>query len=197
VPRAGLTPDRVVRAAADLADQEGFAAVTTAAVARLFGVRAASVYSHVAGTDDLRTRVALLALDEIADLAAEAVAGRSGSDALAAFADVYRDYARARPGRYEAARLRLEPGTDAARAAGRHAALTRAILRGYGLTGEDQTHAVRLIGSVVHGYATLELSGGFDHSDPSGDVSWRRILDGLDGLLRTWSGGARAAADLG
>ena len=36
----------------------------------------------------------------------------------------------------------------------------------------------------------LELAGGFDHSDPSGDVSWRRILNGLDDVLRTWSGGA-------
>ena len=79
MPRAGLTTDRVVRAAADLADQEGFDAVTTSAVARLFDVKAASLYSHVAGTDDLRTRVALLALEELADLAAAAVAGRAGS----------------------------------------------------------------------------------------------------------------------
>jgi AcrR family transcriptional regulator len=185
--RAGLTTDRVVRAAADLADQEGFDAVTTSAVARLFDVKAASLYSHVAGTDDLRTRVALLALEELADLAAAAVAGRAGADALAAFANVYRNYARTHPGRYDATRLRLDAGTAAASAGGRHAAITRAILRGYGLAGDDETHAVRLIGSVLHGYASLELAGSFDHSDPPGDKTWSRILDGLDRMLRTWT----------
>ena len=69
--------------------------------------------------------------------------------------------------------------------------LTRAILRGYGLTGDDQTHAVRLIGSLLHGYASLELAGSFDHSDPPGDMTWPRILDGLDHMLRTWADTAR------
>lgn len=187
MPRAGLTTDRVVRAAADLADQEGFDAVTTSAVARLFDVKAASLYSHVAGTDDLRTRVALLALEELADLAAAAVAGRAGADALMAFANVYRDYARTHPGRYDATRLRLDRETAAASAGARHAALTRAILRGYGLGGDDETHAVRLIGSVLHGYATLELAGSFDHSDPPSDTTWPWILDGLDRMMRTWT----------
>lgn len=187
MPRAGLTTDRVVRAAADLADEEGFDAVTASAVARLFDVKAASLYSHVAGTADLRTRVALLALEELADLAAAAVAGRAGMDALAAFGNVYRDYARTHPGRYDATRLRLDADTAAASAGGRHAALTRAILRGYRLTGDDETHAVRLVGSVLHGYASLELAGSFDHSEPPSDVTWPRILDGLDRMLRTWA----------
>lgn len=191
MPRAGLTTDKVVRAAADLADDEGFAAVTPAAVARLFDVKAASLYSHVAGTDDLRARVALLALEELADLAAAAIAGRAGTDALVAFANVYRDYARAHPGRWDATRMRLDARTAAASAGGRHAATTRAILRGYGLTGDDETHAVRLIGSILHGYASLELAGGFDHSDPPADTTWPRILDGLDRMLRNWTAADR------
>jgi hypothetical protein len=60
------------------------------------------------------------------------------------------------------------------------------VLRGYGLTGPDQTHAVRLLGSLVHGFTTLELSGGFDHSEPDGQASWTRLLDALDSLLRSW-----------
>ena len=64
--------------------------------------------------------------------------------------------------------------------------MTRAILRGYDLTEPDQTHAVRLLGSVFHGYVTLELAGGFSHSDPDSDVTWARIQDALDALLRNW-----------
>lgn len=186
--RAGLSTDVVVRAGADLADEVGFEGVTVSALARRLGVRVASLYSHVGGSDDLRTRIALLALDELADRASEAVAGRAGKDALVAFAGAYRDYAREHPGRYAATRLRLSPEAAASGPGGRHADLTRAVLRGYGLTGVDQTHAVRLIGSVVHGFTSLELAGGFDHSPPTPDRTWPRILDGVDDMIRSWAG---------
>jgi AcrR family transcriptional regulator len=194
VPRAGLTTDRVIRAAADLADESGLNAVTLSAVARGFDVRVASLYSHVAGSDDLREGIARLALDELADLAAESLAGRSGSDALIAFATTYRDYARQHPGRYATTRIRLRPDSPAVQAGRRHAALTRSILRGYGLDEKTTVHAVRLLGSVFHGFADLELSGGFDHSEPSSTESWVAILGALDATLRQWQTGAVTAS---
>ena len=184
--RAGLTTDRVVLAAARLADSDGFDAVSVSALARHVGVRPASMYSHVAGSDDLRTRVALLALAELADRAADALAGRAGKDALVALADVYRDYAREHPGRYAATLLRLDRETAAASAGPRHAAMARAVMIGYDVPEPDRTHAVRLLGSVVRGFVDLERAGAFDHSTPDPETSWRRCLDGLDALLRTW-----------
>lgn len=185
--RAGLNPERVTRAGAELADEVGFAHVTASAVARRFGVQVASLYSHVRSTDDLRIRIALLALAELADRGDAALAGRAGRDALVALGDVYRDYAREHPGRYDAARHRLDPATAAASAGPRHAALARAVLRGYDLSPVDETHAVRLLGSVFHGFTSLELAGGFDHSAPDARESWVRILDALDTTLRSWT----------
>ncbi|MFF6994699.1 TetR/AcrR family transcriptional regulator [Streptomyces sp. NPDC008313] len=182
--RAGLTTERLVRAGAELADEVGFEHVTVSEVARRFDVKVASLYSHLKGGQDLRTRIALLALEELADRAADALAGRAGKDALAALADVYRDYAREHPGRYDAARFRLDPETAAASAGVRHAQMSRAVLRGYGLTEPDETHAVRLLGSVFHGYVSLELAGGFSHSAPGGEESWAWVVDRLDTLLR-------------
>ncbi|MFD7918983.1 TetR/AcrR family transcriptional regulator [Streptomyces sp. NPDC059740] len=184
--RAGLTAERLTLAGAELADEVGFDQVTVSALARRFDVKVASLYSHLRSSQDLRTRIALLALAEMADRAAAALAGRAGKDALTAFADVYRGYAREHPGRYAAARLRLDPRTAAASAGVRHAQLMRAILRGYDLAEPEQTHAVRLLGSVFHGYVDLELSGGFDHSAPDSQESWTRTLDALDALLRNW-----------
>ena len=189
MPRAGLTSDRVVRAGADLADEIGFEATTVSAVARRLGVQVASLYSHVDGASGLQEGVAGLALDELADRAAEALAGRSGKDALVAFASAYRDYAREHPGRYAATRLRLGPDSPAVAAGRRHAALTRAVLRGYPLDDADTTHAVRLLGSVIHGFTDLELGGSFDHSRPAPSRSWTRVLDMLDTTLRQWSEG--------
>lgn len=184
--RVGLTAERLTSAGAELADEVGFDQVTASELARRFDVKVASLYSHVKNTHDLKTRIALLALEELADRAADAVAGRSGKDALTAFANAYRDYAREHPGRAAAARMRLDPETAAASAGVRHAQMTRAILRGYDLTEPDQTHAVRLLGSVFHGYVSLEMAGGFSHSAPDPDETWTRTLDALDALLRNW-----------
>ncbi|MFI7316423.1 TetR/AcrR family transcriptional regulator [Streptomyces venezuelae] len=184
--RAGLTTERLVRAGAELADEVGFDQVTVSALARRFDVKVASLYSHVKNSQDLKTGIALLALAELADRGADALAGRAGKDALAALANVYRDYAREHPGRYAAAQLRLTPEAAAASAGARHAEMTRAILRGYDLTEPDQTHAVRLLGSVFHGYVSLELGGGFSHSAPDSDETWTRVIDALDALLRNW-----------
>ncbi len=165
--RVGLTPERLTRAGAELADEVGFDQVTVSALARRFDVKVASLYSHVKNSQDLKTRIALFALEELADRVASALAGRAGRDALAAFADAYRDYAREHPGRYAAARLRLDPETAAASAGPRHAQMTRAILRGYDLTEPDQTHAVRMLGSVFHGYVSLEMAAEGSTTRPS------------------------------
>lgn len=182
--RAGLTAERLTRAGAELADEVGFDEVTVSALARRFDVKVASLYSHVKGSQDLRTRIALFALAEMADRVADALAGRSGKDALAAFADAYRDYAREHPGRYAAAQLRLDPETAASSAGVRHAQMTRALLRGYDLPEPEQTHAVRMLGSVFHGYISLESGGGFAHTAVDPQVSWSWMVDSLDAMLR-------------
>ncbi|WP_169946522.1 TetR/AcrR family transcriptional regulator [Microbispora sp. H11081] len=182
--RAGLTTERLVEAGAELADEVGFEQVTVSALARRFGVKVASLYSHLKSSHDLKTRIALFALEELAGRVADALAGRAGKDALAAFADAYRDYAHEHPGRYDATRLRLDPETAARSAGVRHAQMTRAILRGYDLAEPDQTHAVRMLGSVFHGYVSLEMAGSFAHTAVDTEESWSWVVDSLDALLR-------------
>lgn len=180
-----MTVERLTRAAAELADEVGFENVTVSALARRFGVRDASLYSHIRNAQDLRVRVALLALAELADRAADALAGRAGKQALVAFANAYRDYAKQHPGRYAAGQLQLDPETAAASAAARHSEMTRAILRGYDLPEDEHIHAVRLLHSTFHGYVSLERTGGFDHSGQV-EASWARLLDVLDTTLGNW-----------
>ena len=189
MPRAGLTSDQVVQVAADLADEVGVDALTLAALARHFGVAVPSLYVHVRNLHDLQVRVALLALEESADLVAAALAGVSGRDALAAVGGVWRSYARQHPGRYAATRLPLDAAAAAASAGPRHADLARSALRGYALGDDDLTHAVRLLGATFHGYAALDAAGAFAHGAPgapSSDDTWERVVDGLDTLLRSW-----------
>ncbi|MER7761621.1 WHG domain-containing protein [Streptomyces sp. NPDC097619] len=187
--KAGLTAERLTQAGAELADEIGFDRVTPSELARRFGVKPASLYAHVKGAEDLKVRIALLALTESADLVGAALAGRSGKEALTAFADAHRDYALRHPGRFAATRHRLDPATAAASAGPRHAELTRAVLRGYDLPEAHHTAAVRLLGSVFSGYVGLETAGGFDHSPPAPQQTWNEIVDALDVLLRNWPTG--------
>ncbi|MBB5084756.1 TetR/AcrR family transcriptional regulator [Nonomuraea endophytica] len=184
--RAGLSADRLTRAGAELADEIGFENVTVSALARRFGVKDASLYSHIKNAQDLRVRMAALALAEMADRAAAALAGRSGRDALAAFANAYRDYATQHPGRYTSAQIEIDSDGPAADAARRHSAMTRAILRGYALPEPDETDAVRLLHSTFHGFVSLERAGSFSHGARDSGASWARILDTLHTLLTTW-----------
>jgi len=184
--RAGLTAERVIASAADYADEHGFDSITMSAIARLLGVKDASLYAHVRNLHELRSGVAVLSLAELADQVGAALAGRAGKDALVAFANAYRAYALEHPGRYEASRMRLDPEVALASAAPRHSAMTRAILRGYEFSETDETDAVRLLHSTFHGFVSLESSGGFAYTSRPAIDSWNRALDALDRTLTHW-----------
>lgn len=185
-PRAGLTTERVVRGAAELADEIGFQKVTLSAVAKRFGVKDPSLYVHVRNLHDLRVRVALLAGGELNDRIGAAVAGRSGRDALVAFADAYRSYALEYPERYAATQIRMDPAEVADEPALlRGIELTSAVLRGYDLGEAETLDAARLLRSTFHGFATLESAGAFAHSRSPAD-SWPHIVDALHRTLENW-----------
>ncbi|MFD6434331.1 TetR/AcrR family transcriptional regulator [Streptomyces venezuelae] len=186
--RAGLTAERVTIAAAELADEVGLDRLTMSQVARRLGVKDASLYAHVRGLEDLRGRIALLAADEKTIRIAEATAGRSGKDALIAYADAWRDYARLHPGRYTATQtpIEIDPALAAEAPGPRRAVdLTYGMLRAYGLAEPDLTDAVRLLRSTFHGFVALEAAGGFAHERPAQD-SWNRALAALHTLLEHW-----------
>jgi AcrR family transcriptional regulator len=64
-PRDTLNRERVLRAAVDLADECGIDAVTMRELGRRLEVKAASLYNHIGGKDDLLSGMAELALSEI------------------------------------------------------------------------------------------------------------------------------------
>lgn len=186
IPRAGLTTDILVAAAADLADEAGYDNVTLSALARRFNVRDASLYTHVRGLRDLRVRMALLAGGEMIDHIAAAVGDRTGKEALTAFTGAYRAYARTHPGRYAATQIPPAPSLAADSPAMRRTAeVIHGLLGAYGLTEPDLTDAVRLLRSTLHGYCALEASGAFG-APRDLEASWARVVDALHIALVNW-----------
>jgi AcrR family transcriptional regulator len=160
MPRAGLDADAVVAAAAALADEDGLARLTLARLAAALGIRTPSLYAHVDGLGDLRTRLGARGARELAAQLQAAAAGRAGADALRAVATAYRAYAHAHPGTYAAMQVASDlPENQAAGAAA--VGVFLAVLEGYGITGDAAVHAVRAVRSALHGFVALEREGGF------------------------------------
>jgi AcrR family transcriptional regulator len=158
--------------------------LTLAALAQRLGVRVPSLYSHVGGLADLRARLAIRGCGELHQTLGAAAAGRAGVEALHAVADAYRTYALTRPGTYAAIQLPHGDRPDVDAAAARVVEVVFAIMRGYGLEGEEAVHGVRAVRAAVHGFVSLQQQEGFRMA-VGVDESWERLLTMLDGGLRT------------
>jgi AcrR family transcriptional regulator len=152
----------VVRAAAALADAAGGREVTLAELATRLGVRTPSLYNHIPGQEGLRRELALLGTRELGQRLGRAAMGQAGDDAILSLAHAYRAFAKEHPGLY-AASLRAPQPTDTEHVAAGEEILSvlRAVLESYGLRDEAATHAIRGLRSVLHGFVSLELAGGF------------------------------------
>ena len=194
MPRAGLTRDEVVAAAAELSDEIGYHELTMGRLAQRLGIRAPSLYKHVDGLADVQHRVATLAMTQLGDQIRDCLQGAAGLDALTALLTATRAYVTAHPGRYTAT-VGMEfagPDDPLLAASARVIESIAAVLRGYGIGDDEMTHAIRTVRCTFHGFAALQASHGFQWTgDPDQSFQWMiRFLDrglrasrpGQDGL---------------
>jgi len=160
--RAGLNRAAVVEAAADMLDAAGGHEVPLADLAARLGVRTPSLYNHVAGQEGLRRELALLGLRELAARLGRAVMGKAADQAILALAHAYRAFAREHPGLYAATLRAPDPGDAPLLTASEEIlAVLRAVLAAYEVRDEAAVHAIRGLRSLLHGFVSLELAGGF------------------------------------
>ncbi|OQD53633.1 TetR family transcriptional regulator [Streptomyces phaeoluteigriseus] len=162
MPRAGLDTSAVVAAGAALADEVGLAGLTMGLLADRLGVRPPSLYKHVGSLDELRHGISVQAKGEFAHQLARASVGRSGPDAVRAFADSYRHWALEHPGRYAATVPAPAAGDEEDRRVSEAALqVLLDVLAGFGLPDARVVDSARALRSALHGFVTLEGSGGF------------------------------------
>ena len=177
--RAGLDQDAVVRAAAALADEVGLEGLTLATLAARMHVQTPTLYHYVDGLAGLRRELALLGVHEMAARLGTAIMGKAGDDAVLALAQSYRAFVKEHPGLYAATVRAAEPGNDVLAAAGQEVIdIVLRALAAYQLQGDDAIHTVRVLRSVLHGFATLENAGGFG-IPLAVDETFRRLMETL------------------
>ncbi|MCM3207287.1 TetR/AcrR family transcriptional regulator [Paenibacillus illinoisensis] len=185
-PRQGLDRGTLLSAAAQLADSDGFQALTLAALAQRLDVRSPSLYNHISGLPGLRQELALMSVLQLSQALATAAAERTGDVAIQAIAAAYIGFVRQHPGLYEAsfhAPDIHEPELAAANTATLDILLH--ALQPYPLTEAEALHAVRGLRSLCHGFASIEAQGGFNmdfDSNESLHLTVQAFLNGLQHL---------------
>ncbi len=158
---AGLAYADVLKAAVEIADREGLEHATPARVAHKLELRLPSLYHWFDGAGGLRRSLALEAATRLGEALRSAEQHADPKKALRNLALVYREFARAHPGLYQALlpapREKEDPELYLAFGA---VAITvgNAVKR---LRPTQLIRTVRAFRSLVHGFADLERGGGF------------------------------------
>ncbi|TLS53323.1 TetR/AcrR family transcriptional regulator [Paenibacillus antri] len=188
-PRVGLDLPTVLRAASELADEQGLDRLSLGELAARLNVRTPSLYNHVEGLPALKRKLALYGLERLRDAMASAAVGKSGDAAVLATSEAYVGFARMHPGVYEATFRATDPNDEElAQASYAVVQVVMRVLEAYGLGEERTLHMIRGLRSILHGFASIEQAGGFGLKlDPN--VSFRLLLDTFLAGLRATSGG--------
>ncbi|RKF50338.1 TetR family transcriptional regulator [Bacillus wiedmannii] len=157
-PRIGLTLQKVVETAVEIADTNGIQEVTLASLAQRLGVRSPSLYNYVKGLQDVRKNLGIYGIKQLHNRLEEAAEGKRMDEAIHALGEAYVAFVRKHPGLYEATFLRDE---EVRKAGDGIVKLCLQVLQQYGLEGENALHATRGFRSICHGFASIEQQGGF------------------------------------
>ncbi|WP_337133836.1 TetR/AcrR family transcriptional regulator [Priestia megaterium] len=180
-PRQGLDFKKVIQTGENLANREGFYAVTIASLAKELNVRPPSLYNHIKGLEELRKELALSGLQQLYHLLKSAVEHASREDAVYRLSKAYVSFVRKSPGIYEATatvapRIQDE---EVQKASDNILFLVLDVLKPYQLPENEALHAVRSLRSILHGFSSLEHKGGFGMSLSTDET--------LDFLIRTFA----------
>jgi AcrR family transcriptional regulator len=183
--RAPLTRDRVLRAALELADEGGTAALTMQRIGRRLGVEAMSLYRHVRNKDDILDGIVDLVFAEV-----ELPADRSNwRTVLRAQSISTRAALRRHPWAITLMESRMTPGPANLRT---HED-TITVLLDAGCSAVMATHAYNLVDSYVYGFALQEVNFPFSNAEELAAMS-EEILANLQ--ADEYPNSARVAREL-
>src|SRR4051812_34756550 len=158
-PRLGLSRNRILRAALDVADAEGVESLTMRRLGESLGFEAMSLYHYVSNKDDLLDGILDLVLDEVRPPSDEG--GWTGSVRASAIS-VHRALRRhpwactvlASPARLRPERLRYMD-------------LLLGRLRAAGFTAETTYHAYHVLDGFIFGFSLWEAGHTYTEAETS------------------------------
>lgn len=183
--RRSLDKAVILQAAIELADDMGLEQVTLSSLAQRLGIKSPSLYNHIDGMQGLRRELALHGLQLLCDAMTRASVGKAGEKALFSIGIAYVAFVREHPGLYEATQPAPDQVDEELMAEShRIVQLLLDVLDEYQLERGDALHIVRGLRSMLHGFASLELRGGFGLKLDTDESLARMLRTYLSGVER-------------
>lgn len=184
----GLTMDVIVEAATALVIEKGYNNFSVRELAQVLHVKAASLYNHVSGVDDINREVGKLASKKLNQKLEEVTQGKEKDEAIEALSYAYRDFVK---NNYELYRAVIGlPALDAPeqgeglKIVGRESIrVIRHVVHQYGISEEEAVHFSRCLRSALHGFISLEMAGYFTGRMIPSEDSFRFMVDGYIGWV--------------
>ena len=176
----GLTIEMIVDTALQLVEEKGYGNFSVRELALRMDVKAASLYNHVNGVEDINREVGKLAATRLNGSLARAVEGKTRDEAVMALAYAYRGFVKENQELYKA--IIGMPGLDQGDGTievGRESMLAiRNVVCQYQIQDEENVHFSRCFRSALHGFALLEAAGYFTGKNIHSEESFRFLVKG-------------------
>lgn len=182
--KAGLDKEKIIEAAAIMADEKGIANVTLKVLATELGIKSPSLYKHFSGgLDELNKELMLYGWRTLESEITRAAIGKSKDDAITAICYTYRNFAAAHKGLFEAMQwYNMYQSEEHLQATQGTVAVLFQVLEAYGLTEEQKVHIVRMLRGFLQGFSSIESHGGYGNPvslNDTFDFALRTILNGI------------------
>lgn len=178
--RKGLSKDKVVEAAMEFIEEKGYKEFTVRELAVRLNIKAASLYNYIDNMEELNCEVAQRAIAELKALQERAAEGKERDAALLALALAYREFVQQRPQLYKVIMQLPDMEAHNILATGAETiAPLMAVLNMYKISDVARMQYQRILRSVMHGFADLEVAGYFAHFPVNNDESYRLAINNI------------------
>lgn len=182
-PRTKIDFQIVLQKASDLVDQKGLDDLSLTLLAKELQIRPPSLYNHVDNLSELKQALAIQGLKKLYEYMVEAAVGKSGDEAIRSMSNAYVKFVRIHPGLYDASNRFSNPeDVELQQCQKAIVDLVLKVFEFYNLEGELAIHMVRGLRSILHGFTSIEQSGGFGiplDIDTSFSILITTFIDGI------------------
>lgn len=179
----GVSVDRIIEVSAKLSEEVGMENLTLKMIADELKIKSPSLYNHVVGLDDIKSKLMIYGWNQIESKMINAAAGVSGYDALRSMSSAFYDYAIRNKGIFNAMLWYNKYENEITKqTTSRLFDLLFKILTSLNISQENINHIIRTFRSFLEGYALLVNNNAFGHSLPvkkSFDLSVEIIINGI------------------
>lgn len=182
--KAGLDKDKIIEAAAKMADEKGIANVTLKVLATELGIKSPSLYKHFSGgLDELNKELMLYGWHSLESELTRAAIGKAKDDVIIAICYAYRHFVAEHKGLFEAMQwYNMYQSEEHLQATQGIVSILFQVLEAYGLAEEQKVHIVRMLRGFLQGFASIESQGGYGNPTPINDTFDFAIKTMLNGI---------------